>query len=372
MDTPLDYFSGGQEVLDRLKRLFVDRDQELVLAAMSPPSAVIAEFARGHEAGPCGCPDPVDRTAFWDAFLKERSAVRDDSVPSAYLTEMDQGLYGGAVGGRARFLCDTGNGWISSMIEPILDDLSEAGQLEIQTEGEWFERYRRHLGVYVQAAQGRFGISHFILIDGLNFVFELVGATQTYLEAIERPELVRQAIDFAFDLNVRVQRFFFENSPALQGGTFSNMVQWIPGRVVSESVDPFHMASVDFFEEWGRANVERMFAEFDGGVVHIHGNGRHLMEAVATVKGLKAIWLGDDKGFPLAFEVLPELKTRAGPMPLLLTVDCQVFAEALDARRLTPGVFYNVSNVPDVDTANRLMDRVRDYRPSRGPRQRRL
>lgn len=363
MNIPLHYFTGGQEVLDRLKRLYVDRDQQLILAAMGPPSTVIAEFAGTHEAGPCDCPDPNVRAAFWDAFLKERSALHDDSVPSAYLTEMDQGLYGGAVGGKARFLCDTGNGWISSMIEPILGDLSEADRLEVDTDGEWFERYTRHLEIYVQAAHARFGISHFILIDGLNFVFELVGATQTYLETIERPELVRQAIDFAFELNVRVQRLFFENSPALQGGTFSNMVQWIPGRVVSESVDPFHMASVDFFEQWGRANVERMFAEFDGGVVHIHGNGRHLMEAVASVKGLKAIWLGDDKGFPLAFEVLPELKARAGSMPLLLTVECAPFTAALEARRLPGGVFYNVANVPDVDTANRLMDRVRDYQP---------
>ena len=362
METELAYLSGGEEVLTRLRRFLVDQDQDLVMAAMSPPSGTVAAFAARHEAGPCDYPDPDERAKFWDAFLHERSAIHDDSIPSAYLSELDQGLYGGLIGGRARFLCDTGNGWISSMVEPILSDLSELEGLAMDMGGEWHERYAHQLGVFAEAARGRFGLSHFILIDGLNFVFELVGATQTYLETIERPELVRQAIDFAFELNVSVQRTFFKGAPNFRAGTCSNMVQWIPGRIVSESVDPFHMASVDYFEQWGRENVERMFAEFDGGVTHIHGNGRHLLEAVSTVEGLKAIWLGDDRGYPPSFEVIEELKGRVGDMPLLLTVPFEAFLEALQGHRLTGGVFYNVGGVPDADTANRVMEQVRAYR----------
>ncbi len=361
METDLAYFPGGLEVLDRLRRLFVERDQGLVLASMNVPCAAIAQFALDHVAGPCDYPDPQERIDFWDICLRERLTIHDDSVPSVYLTEMDQGLYGGLAGGKARFLCDAGTGWISSMVEPMLSDLSELERLSLQTEGGWLERYTRQLEIYIQKAQGRFGISHFILIDGLNFVFELVGATQTYLETIERPELVRQAIDFAFGLNVRVQRMFFEKASLWEGGTFSNMVKWIPGRIVSESIDPFHMASVDYFEEWGRANAERMFNEFDGGVIHIHGNGRHLMEAASSLKGLKAIWLGDDRGFPLAFDVVNELKSRVGSMPLLLTVPFDAFTDSLERRALTKGVFYNVTNVPDAATANRVMDKVRAY-----------
>lgn len=84
------------------------------------------------------------------------------------------------------------------------------------------------------------------------------------------------------------------------------------GRVISESVDPFHMTSVEYFERWRREQLEQIFAEFDGGVTHLHGNGRHLLEAVSSVRGLKAIALGDDRGFPPAFDVLAGLKRRAG------------------------------------------------------------
>jgi hypothetical protein len=140
------------------------------------------------------------------------------------------------------------------------------------------------------------------------------------------------------------------------------MVQWIPGRIVSESVDPFHMTSVADFERWGRANLERIFARFDGGVLHLHANGRHLLEAVTSVRGLKAICLLDDRGFPSAFEFLPAARQRAGNLPLIVGVEYSRFREALAQRALTGGTLYRVSGVPDAATANRCMEEVRSYR----------
>jgi len=205
-------------------------------------------------------------------------------------------------------------------------------------------------------------VSHFILIDGLNFVFELVGATATYLSLDERPELVHRAIEIAFRLNVAVQETFFAEVPPLADGTASNMVGWVPGRVVSESVDPFHMTSIDYFERWGRAPAQRIFDHFDGGVLHIHGNGRHLLEAVCTLRGLKAIFLGDDRGFPAAFDVAADLKARAGTTPLVLQAPFEPFVRKLHAGQLPGGVLYKVDGAPDVATANRVMEEVRAYR----------
>ena len=189
----------------------------------------------------------------------------------------------------------------------------------------------------------------------------MFGGTQTYLELLDHPEKVRQAIDFAYKLNVDVQRTFFEHAPLLQDGTCSNMVEWIPGRIVSESVDPFHMTSAACFEKWGREPVERILATFDGGVLRIHGNGRHLLEAVATIRGLKAVHLADDLHFPSAFSQLPELKRRLGDLPIVLKAEVQEFAAALESYQLEGGVLYKVQHVPDADTANRLMDRIRPY-----------
>ena len=196
----------------------------------------------------------------------------------------------------------------------------------------------------------------------MNFVFELIGATQTYLSVEECPENVRRAIDFGFDLNLQVQQAFFEAGTLFEGGTFSNFAQWIPGRIVSESLDPYHMTSVAYFERWGREPAERILAAFDGGVIHIHGNGRHLLQAAATLRGLKAILLLDDKGFPSALDVLGDLKARVGDVPVALFASYDAFTERLARHELPGGVLYQVQNVPDVAAANRLMEQVRAYR----------
>ncbi|MGD9496455.1 MAG: hypothetical protein AB7Y46_09100, partial [Armatimonadota bacterium] len=234
--------------------------------------------------------------------------------------------------------------------------------LRFDEDTPWYRRFVEQTALFADRARGRFGVSHFILIDGLNFVFELVGATATYLALIDRPDEVRRAIELAFEVNRRIQSDFFEIVGLFEGGTFSNMAQWLPGRIVSESVDPFHMTSVDYFERWGREPAERILAQFDGGVLHIHGNGRHLLEAVSSLRGLRAMLLGDDRGFPLAFEVLPELQARTGDLPLVVQADFPAFEAALSRHELCGGVLYRVSGAPGADAANRCMERVRDYR----------
>ncbi len=361
MDT-LAYKPNADDVLARLEKLYAREAQDRIFASMEIPSAALADFQQQHTAGYCDRPELADRIAFWDKLLAERAVLEDDSIPSVYLSEFDQGLYGGLLGAEIQYMAHPENGWISSMVAPLLDDWSGVERLRFDPEHETFRQYVEQLDTFAQAAAGRFGLSHFILIDGLNFAFELVGATETYLALDERPETIRRVIDLAFELNVAVQQAFFDAVGGFRGGTCSNMVQWVPGRITSESVDPFHMTSVDYFERFGREPVERIFDRFDGGVLHIHGNGRHLLEAVGSLRGLKAVFMGDDRGFPAAFEILGELQARAGDLPLVVAVDYAEFAEALDRHALAGGVFYQVRRVPDAEAANRCMANVRVYR----------
>jgi hypothetical protein len=367
MTFPLSYCADGYAVLERLKRLYVQRDPTIVLAAMEIPSSAREAMARTHPPGFCEYPDPRERALYWDARFRERIGVHDDSIPCGYPSEMDQGLYGGLVGGQARFLSDPDMGRVSSMVEPLLKDWSEFDDLRMfdptDTGNVWLRRYLEHMAAFNAVARGNWGISHFILIDALNFAFELMGATETYLACHDRPETMRRVIDFAFDLNVKVQNLFYDHVPLVEGGTCSHFAHWLPGRVVSESVDPFHMTSVDFFEAWGREPVARIFAAFDGGMLHIHGNGRHLLRAVSTVKGLLGLLVLDDRGYPPIFAILPEVRRQVGDVPLIVgAVEYGQFLPALKEHRLVGGVFYNVTGVPDADAANRCMERVREYR----------
>lgn len=348
--------------MPRLQQLYEEHSQQIVLAKMNVPSQALMKFVKENKEGFCDYPDIQKRLEFWDMYTREQASIYDDSIPNAYLTEMDQGLYGGLFGGDVRFLCDTRTGWISSMVPPILNNWSEFDRLSFSTEHKWYRRYVNQLEMFVRASHGKYGISHFILINGLNFVFELVGATQTYIDLQERPQMIQKAIDLAHKVNLQVHRTFFEKVPLIEGGTCSNFAQWIPGRIISESLDPFHMTSVDYFEKWGRKPVERIFSLFDGGVIHIHSNGRHLLKAASAIKGLKAIDLLDEKDNPPAFEVLKELKGQTKEVPIVCSAEFPAFYQALKEHRLLGGVFYDVTDVPDMNTANSCMEMVREYR----------
>lgn len=362
MSFPLSYCPDGYARLERLRLLHTTGAPDRIFAMVEVPAKALEDFSRRYETGFSDRPSPEERAGFWDCLLAERAAVSDDSIPCAYLSEMDQGLYGGSVGGQIEYMAHTENGWISSMVPPILKGWGDFGRLALDRQGEAWLYYRRMLDTLVARATGKFGLSHFILIDGMNFLFELFGATRAYLEVEENPDRVREAIDFAYRLNVEIQREFFDSVPLVEGGTCSNMAGWIPGRIVSESVDPFHMTSVAYFEKWGREPASRILQTFDGGVVHIHGNGRHQLEAVSTLPGLRAISLADDRGFPLAFSIIAKLKKRVGAVPAVVTAPIDEFRAALEAHTLPGGVIYKVKGASGPDEANRLMDQVRDYR----------
>ncbi|NQU09962.1 hypothetical protein HQ590_04165, partial [bacterium] len=142
MSLPLSYCADSTAVLSRLRRFYEERPPDMILARLRVPSPFVAAYARGRSAGYVEYPDPVERARFWDGYLREQSVVHDDWVPNAYPSEMDQGLYGGLLGGQTQFLFDPNTGWISSMVAPILKDLAAAAGLRFTEDHPWWARYR--------------------------------------------------------------------------------------------------------------------------------------------------------------------------------------------------------------------------------------
>jgi hypothetical protein len=356
------YKKNSMEVIDRLKQLYSLNGKEKIYARMNIPVPALERYARETKNGPTGYPDIGQRILFWDDYLSIYADLEDDSIPCAYLTELDEGLYGALVGATdIRFLNDTSWGWVSSMTTPFIDDISKIYDLKMDEDNIWFKRYLEQLWTFKKGAEGKFGISHFTLIDSLNFLTEIRGATNAYMDMLDYPKEVCDLIDFAYRLNVWIHQRFFDEIGLYHGGTCSNLVQWIPGRIVGESVDAFHLTSPDTFEEWGRAPAERMFGHFDGGIVHLHSNGLHLLENVSTLKGLKCIVFGDEPFNPPVYLKISELDAKRGDMPCYISMPFDVFKEKLARRALPANFFYNVTGVPDVKSANETMEDVRKY-----------
>jgi hypothetical protein len=362
------YKNNAEDVIQRLTGLVEGRARDQIFAAFVLPSKAMKQFKQQYtESFFSEYPDPRERMDFWDRHLEGRTLLEDDSIPYAYPSEFDQGLYGGMLGGDVRFLAMAedgwvSSGWISSMVPPLLEDWSELDSLSFDESNRWFQRYRTQLHLMVERAEGKFGISHLILIDSINFVFELVGATNTYLSMQDNPAVVHRAVEFAYHINLRVHDTFFDIVPLLRGGTCSWVLPWIPGKIVCESVDPFHMTSLDWYEEWGRDPIERIFGAYDGGVIHIHANGRHLIERVCDLKGLKGILMVDEKDYRPSFDMLDELERLTGDVPMSVYANYEDFLRKLDQHTLPGNTFYHVMGAEDADSVNRCMEKVRKYR----------
>lgn len=349
------------ETFQRLNELYNRQGLNKIYAQMNIPSQSLLNYRKSFPPGEINSPHTEDSIDFWFKYFNERLDIEDDSMPCCYLSEFDQGLYAGLVGGEIKYITFSYDGLISSMVKPFIDDIHSVSNLKINTDHWLFKEYVNKLKIFAEKAKGNFGISHFILIDSLNFLFELRGATQSYLDVIENPELVQVVIDFALKLNLLIQNTFFQEIGLFNGGTFSTHVQLIQGRVISESVDPFHLTSVDFFEKWGIEPVEKIFSFYDGGIIHLHSNGRHLLKKVSQIKGIKAVRLVDEPGNPPTISILSSLHPKRNSIPLVISVPYQTFISLLKKHQLYGNIFYMVDEVPDINTANNLMEKVRSY-----------
>lgn len=351
-----------KEAICRLGNLYLGKNLNGICAKMEIPNKYIEQYKKENTNGDSEYPNIEKRAEFWENVLSIYSELDDDSLPNCYMSELDEGLYAGLVNAETRFLNDVSTGWISSMAVPFIKDLKDTYNFVLDEDNLWFKRYINQLHVYTQRAKGKFGISHFILVNGLNFLFELRGATNTYYDVLENSKEVQKLMDFSFDLNLWVQNIFFKTVGLYDGGTCSNMAQWIPGRIISESLDPFHMTSVDMFEEWGKGQIQKIFDCFDGGVIHLHSNGHHLLESAARLKGLKCIYLLDEQFTDPIYTKMDKLVDKRNNIPLVINIPFEVFTEKLLKKELPSNIFYIVTGVSDVKNANLVMKDVKSYR----------
>lgn len=358
----MQYKKNSNEVFSRLTDLYSGNGMDRIYAKMNIPNRFLNVYRKSNPDSTVEYPDPEERILFWDKFLSEYADLEDDSIPCCYLSEFDEGLYGGILGAEIRLIHSNINGWISSMAVPFVNDLDETRDFILNETNIWFKRYLNQMKTYANKSRGKFGISHFVLINGLNLFFELRGATNTYYDILETPGKAKALIDFSIRLNIWIHETFFKTVGLYNGGTCSVCAQWIPGRILFESVDPFHLTSTDTFEEWGREPINKVFDNFDGGLVHLHGNGHQLLKNVVTLKGLKCVVFYDEDFNIPAYKKLDELTLKNKLIPMVVSIPFEVFTYKLSKKELPANILYDVQGVPDIRIANKLMVDVRKYK----------
>jgi hypothetical protein len=346
----------------RLRMLWDRQSLDCTFAHMMVCTQTLRKFAETHVDGPTIYPDPCERIRFWESSLSETRDLEDDWLPIAYLSEFDQGIVGGALGEDMRFMMHKDIGWISSMCAPVMDNLADCNLLRIDPEASAIKLMDEQVRIFSDCARGKFGVAPFIIIDGMNFVAEMRGMTQAFEDVIDNPEAVVRMMDFALEFNAFLQERVRGMTDGFMGGSFVNMGSWCPGNPVLFSVDAYHMASPDFYYQWGVPHLQMMLDRFGGGLLHLHSNGWHLLPHVVKLRHLKCIYFADEKWNPRAYDQLPKLHKQAAGTPLIISCQYGEFERDLDASRLPGNVLYDVQNVPSVEQGNRLMEKVRAYR----------
>lgn len=357
------YKRNIDEVLSRLTRLYQRKMQDEICVNMHVINPGLLAYLAQNEDGDTGYPSIQERLLFWDSVGKHYEHLEDDSIPHAYFSEFDEGLYAGLVGAEVAFLNNKESGWISSMAIPFVENLEDALSFSLTALDEtWNQRFISQLKVFASYFEGKMGVSHFIVIDALNFLFELRGATNTYYDVMENPEVANHVMDFATQLCLYVQNAYFDTVGLYRGGTVSNLMGWCTGKIISESLDPYHLGSSDWFLTYGKAHVNKIVSHYDGMVIHLHTNGYHLLKEVVKLDKLKAVYFLDDDYNRMAFDRLDEILPYREDVPIILTLPYERFIQAFEENTLPTNALINVMNVPSIEEANAWMAKVKTYR----------
>jgi len=354
----MEYKRNAHEVVQRLRRLW-ERGMEDRIAAKMTLGPGDQRTTKGGQV--ISYEQAGDNLDYWDRVLAGRRDLEDDGLPVALVRQFDQGLYGACLGADILFLTHE-EGYISSMSKPLLPTWDGLDRLAFDEEDFWIRELKRVTRKYVDHARGRYGVAPIIVIDALNLMMDLRGAARAFLDVYDFPEETRRVMELGYALNVRIQVIQREIIGRYEGGVFESGPGWAPNQTMPFSVDAYHMCRPEVYEEFGETYIQRLIDDFGGGALHLHGNGRQLLPYVKRLRHLVYIAMGDDVGFPSAFSVAHELKRRGGDVPLTIACEYDEFRAALRAHTLPGGVLYNVSGVPSVDEANRLMEKVRAYR----------
>ena len=298
--------------------------------------------------------------SIWEEYLSPLYELEDDSVPTIYLNQYDQGLYGALLGAEMMMNRMEEPGWFSSITRPLEHFVPE--EWEWKEGNPWIKRFKQDLEYVAEMGRERFGIGVVITIDALNFLVQVLGGTKGLLCIHRHPQEAERLMEFALQLNIKLvelQRGVINVS--YEGGVFDYFGGWLPNQSVPMSVDCYNFCRPRIYVTMGRSHHQRLIDHFGGGIFHVHGNGRHLLPEMAKLRGVMAVTCTDDGSPRRAFEIVKKLKRQVGGIPLIVDCTEREFLRGLKDRSLEGGVMYCLE-VESVSEGNNIMKKVRRYR----------
>jgi len=363
---------NAEEALDRRRRFFRGEMLDGVLATLPVAYDVSDEWEAFDRKWPQyeqgrARPFPSNEEIFERDMvgMQKRGQCEDDSLPACYsILDAGESMVSGMFGKEMNFLHRPRGPAISKPCV-VLEDYSHIGELSFSIDNKWARRFLEIQDYFAEHMGDRFAQHPCLTMDALNFVCEIRGATQAYLDLYVHPEELRDLMEIGLDFNVRFQEAQMERTGSYADGSFVWLGGWVPfPAAVSLSVDAYVICSPEHYIEFGLEYQSRLIERFGAGLMHFHCNRVDLAAEVAKLPSLRLFQFGGDPNDPKpSVAYVPEMKQVLGDVPLMVSCSMDYFMEHTEDGTLPTNVWYGVGGGPlSVDEANRLMEKVRAYR----------
>lgn len=325
------------------------------------PAAILAIFGVVGCGGTYhlrGIPDRRKMLAYNLERMRLQAEIDDDAVPLAQ-THLGMGLFSAIFGSEIAWQPEEETSWSGPPFSAWPRDLER--RLAFDLDNPYIELARSTIAYYVEQSKAQFGVGLLETVDALNFVVALRGATNSYLDLYEHPREVEQAMELGLEWNTRwLEMQWREAGPF--GGGWCSLGDWLPEKTVWLSVDAYSCCHPSAYVERGQQYMQRLVDHFGLGWQHLHGNSVYLLPEIVKLRGLVAVQIGEDPGYPRPFDILRDLRRQSGDIPLQIGCTWQEFTRGLEEGSLTGGVEYHVSGAPSVEAANECAAHARQYR----------
>jgi len=303
------------------------------------------------------CPDIPSMFAANERLLRLHSKIHDDYIPTAWVT------YGGAAGGAflgADMKFYPASGGYSP---PLIKSWDQLDYLKFDPDWKWNVELRKACKFFAKHAAGRFGSAIMEAAADLDLVHNLRGFQFLY-DVYDHREEVERLMDISIEFNIKwidMQRKALGEANTYRGGRFDFWGMWVPNDTIFLGVDCYILCGPEILE-WGRPYIQKLVDHYGAGYLHNHAKGLFLLPDLLKIKKLIGMQFSDDPGEPKLFPRMHEIQELTGNMPIMVDVDFDFFVLALEEHCLKPGAIYWVRGVPSIDTANKIMKKVRKYR----------
>jgi hypothetical protein len=304
----------------------------------------LREFAACRSWGPAShlTPDMIDVDAFVHdhvRMLREGELLDDDCIRGACPAQVAVPWLPAMLGSRLRILPENVLGEEQHL------SWDEALDVRLDCANPWLRKYIEFTEALVQAADGRFPVSHSPEIGPTDLHAVLRGHGESILDLTDEPE---KSSALLWQMGVIFRDFTEEvwrHIPLFHEGFFDAQYSlWAPGPIIRMQEDATAVYSPALYRRFVQP-VDRMLAShFASSFIHLHSTSMFLLDAFLEIDEIQCYEVNNDAAGPPLHNMVPHFRAiQRKNKPLLIrgsftSDEIRLLMDSLDPR----GLFLNI------------------------------